>query len=240
MGDRCCNRLKMLVLLMVFFNFPLSFAAMKDACDLKYLGDISELKDSTIRVPDKVVSMSAQIKVEMPFCTTSVIGGTPSIFFLIDHSTSMGGPQGKDRLGRRFTVAQALIDTLRKIFPKAEVGIGAFKIYLYFDPVDNPRFVKAPGNDTGAYLPFFRFDSSYAPDGKLGYQITREMLDTVMVNGTANLKYTPSNLAVNGSGTNINCGIDAVKHAFQSAKYSKDRRFVILQIQVQRTGASIP
>jgi len=220
----------------------LSQAAMKEACDLHYMGDISELKDSTIRVPDKVVSISGKMRVDMPFCTTSIIGSTPSIFFLIDHSGSMSQvPSGKDMLGRRFTVAQALIDTLQKIFPKAEVGIGVFRVYLYFDPIDNPRFVKpAPGNDTGAYLPFFRFDSSYAPDGKLGYEITRGILDTVMVNGSADLKYTPTNLALNPGNTNINCGFDAVKHAFQSARYAKNRRFVIFFSDGEANTAKTP
>jgi len=209
-------------------------AEMKEAGYLFYRGDPVELKDSTIRVPEKVMAMSEKVHVDLPPAHPRY---TPSIFLLIQHSGSI---ETKDRAGKRFTFVQALIDNVKKLFPQTEMGIGIFRTYLYFDPLDNPRFVKAPGNDTGAYLPFFLLDSSYAPEGKTGYQIVYEMLDTVMINGTANLKYTPSNSALNPANTNINCGFDAVKHIFKSAKYSKNHQLVFFLSDGEATIANGP
>ena len=186
----------------------------------------------------------------------------PSIFFLIDHSGSMCYEYGSaqpdypiDQWGKRFTVVYDLIDTLKMVFPSTEVGLAVFREHLYFDPSDNPRFVQCPEYDVGAYMPFFKLDSSYAPDGKMGWQILQELLeiDTVLARDDplrppecpdnyqyVNLKYRPSNYEHNGLSRNINAAFDAAKYAFQSSPYPKNCQFIILLSGGEATVANGP
>ena len=158
-----------------------------------------------------------------------------SILFLIDHSGSMsigsGGNGGMDQWGERFKVPYALVDSISNIFDSAEVAVVVFRRYLYYDPVDNSRFAQCPQQDTGAYLPFFRLDSSYAPDGKFGHEIVKEFLDydtvTSGLNTYVDLKYMPTNLAQNLASTNITAGFHAAKYAFKSARFPKNCQFII-------------
>ncbi len=157
-----------------------------------------------------------------------------SLLFLIDHSGSMSGQgsnNAQDRWGERFKVPHALIDSIHKLFDSSEVSVVVFQKYLYFDPVDDEKFVQAPGVDTGAFLPLFQLNKSYPPEGKMGYEIIKEYLDYDTVTGGMNdyvdLKYVPSNLSMNGGNTNITAGFEAAKHAFTSARYPKNRQFII-------------
>ncbi len=158
-----------------------------------------------------------------------------SILFLIDHSGSMSGSStnnpGLDRWGERFKVPHALIDSIYGIFDSAEVAVVIFRKFLYYDPADDSKFKQCPEQDTGAYLPLFKLDSSYAPDGKMGYQIVKEYLDYDTVSSMnydyVDLKYRPSNLSINGGNTNITAGFHAAKDAFRTARYPKERQFII-------------
>ncbi|MCI0472875.1 MAG: hypothetical protein L0Y76_04750, partial [Ignavibacteria bacterium] len=229
--DSISRQMLVIIFIIVFASFG-GYAAEIGA--LHYSGEIGELKDSTVVVPEKTVALSNKIRAPYLHYVLNSLNATPSLFFIIDHSGSMFQQSYQsDQRGNRFTFTQTLIDTLQKCFPKAEIGIAVFREYLYFNHIDNTRFIQCPGNDTGAYLPFFRFDSTYAPDGKTGYQIVRELLDTeIKTDSTgyqyADLKYRPSNASINGTGANLNAGFDAAKHAFLTAKYPKNFQRIIL------------
>ncbi len=147
---------------------------------LYYSGYITDLKDSTVVVPEECISLSGTFQVESFLEYLLIPTRAPSIFIIIDHSQRMydnitGNPGTPyDKWGERFRLAYNLIDTLVTYFDSAEVGLAVFRKYLYFDQADNSRFVQCPGHDTGAYLPLLKLDSSYAPDGKFGYQILKE------------------------------------------------------------------
>ncbi len=214
----------------IFFFGTSVYAELEEACEVFYHGDANHLKDSTVEVPEQSVALSSKVVVVPPDDEVIKIGSAPSIFFVIDHSGSMTNNPGNDRMGQRFSVTNAIIDTLFSLFDSAEVGVCVFRQHMYFDPADDPRFAQAPGYDTGAYIPLLKLDSSYAPSGEWGYQILHNYLETDTV-GTGSgayvdLKYTPSNLSMTGH-TNINAGFAAAKHAMKSAKYTKNRQFVI-------------
>ncbi len=164
---------------------------------------------------------------------THQILSAPSVLFLIDNSGSMTGSDvtpAEDRWGERFKLASDLIDSLYMIFDSVEVGVSVFKKYLYYDPSDDSRFAQCPEQDTGAYLPLIKLDSSYAPDGKMGFEIVWEYLryDTVGANYKyVDLRYIPSNVNINGASSNITAGFQAAKNAFKTARYPKHRQFII-------------
>ncbi len=165
------------VIISLFCVTSMSFAVLEDACEIFYHGDPSDLNDSNVVVPGESVALSSQIKVVPPDNEVVKMGSAPSIMFVIDHSGSMFNNNPKDKWGKRFEVANAIIDTLFSLFDSAEVGVSVFRQHMYYDPVDDSRFVQAPGYDTGAYIPLLKLDSSYAPSGEWGYQILHHYLE---------------------------------------------------------------
>ena len=242
--------LVVLVSVCAFLSADVKVLEMREVCDLHYNGDPFELNDSTIAVPEEVVAVSAEVKVDMPTDTSIYIGGTPSILFIIDHSGSMcydyggGDPDNpQDQWGQRFAVTYDLIDTLRRRYPASEVGVVVFREHMFFDPVDDPLFVQHPQYPIGAYIPFFKLDSTYA-GGRTGAQILQGFMETDTILGDndphglplgytspgykyLSLKYWPTNYNDNAVSTNINVGFDAAKIVFQDALYPPDRQFII-------------
>jgi len=109
-------------------------------CELSLRSCPETYDGKTLQVPLEVVSLSANIRA----CATAEVNGVttgdpPAIMFIIDHSTSMvsqtsecsGG--GCDPNGNRFRVTRALIDSIYKTFPNAEVGITIFSNGLVLD-----------------------------------------------------------------------------------------------------------
>ncbi|MBN1980726.1 MAG: VWA domain-containing protein [Chitinivibrionales bacterium] len=164
-----------------------------------------------------------------------------SLFILIDNSGSMknGGSEGavgQDPWGLRFEFYRKFLDALYQQFPKAEVGVAVFGSHLYFDPADNPLFKRmAPPHDTGGYLPLLTLDSVYAPIGKTGYTVIKELLETDTVINVAgartqpyvDLKYTPGNKTLCADSSNIDQGFAAAKEAFIDAYYQRRKHIVI-------------
>ena len=216
------------------FPIILSFLSLlysEEIGNIYYSGDIGELKDSTITVSEKAVALSSKVRAFPPFFIPEPLG-TPSLLFIIDHSSSMSGSAGNDHWGKRFTFSLELIDSIKTRYPSLEVSIAVFREHLYFDPTDDSRFVQCPGYDTGAYLPFLKLDSSYAPIGETGYQIVKKYLESDTVTDSlghtyVDLHYKPSNIANNSGSANINVGFAAARHAFKSALFRPDRQYII-------------
>lgn len=218
---------------------------------LTYTGIPEDINDSTIQIPSQAVYMSEKVLVGQP---TEIIEGTidtstpPSIFFVIDHSGSMfyksftqenTTQSARDRWGARFRVTRDLIDSIKAVFPDAEVGFSVFGTNLYFDPTQDDLFEKVTGNNednySGAYIPLLKLNQEYeySEGTASGYDILKHYLDTD-TNETSNsdqtfldLKYKPNNTALDDASTNITAGFDAVKDAFKSATYPKNKQYVI-------------
>jgi hypothetical protein len=193
-----------------------------------YRNSPDSIAGDTVPVNDTMVAMAGKIRV-MP-CTTrnNTIFHSPSIFFIIDNSYSMGGPGGSDSAGNRFSLASKIIDTMMSMYPMypmAEVGLAVFSGGLYYNPASKPgvfQTVTTPAmglDDTGAFLPLLTLKATYGT--QTGYEILKEVL--AVNNGT--LTY-PSILA-SQQGCNICCGFDAVLQAFPAAISVKRHQFII-------------
>jgi hypothetical protein len=202
---------------------PLSARQVGKFC---YKGDIENLKgDTTIVVSDTMVAVAEKVRA-FGDIKADTIKTIPSIFFIIDNSSSMAGTNGNDVNGNRFTVTSAFIDTLRMLYPMAEVGLAVFSGGLYYNPVSKAGILtkltaSTMGlDDTGAFVPLLSLSQTYGT--QTGYEVLRELLAT---DSTGYLTY-PSILA-SQNGTNINSGFDAALQAFSAAKYPLASRFII-------------
>jgi hypothetical protein len=105
-------------------------------CEISFTGCPEDYDGRELVVPLNVVALSSQIRACGITDTITGQGGggtPPAVVFVIDHSGSMAGTNGHDRLGHRFRVTRALIDSIYAVYPSAEVGIIAFDIGLSFD-----------------------------------------------------------------------------------------------------------
>ena len=126
---------KGLLLCLILFGF--NHAEMKEACEVVYKGDLNDLNDSTVVVPEVSVAFSGIIKIVTTI--DSITGGSPpSIFFIIDQSGSM---HSMDETCQRYAVASWMVDTLMTIYPNAEVGAAMFSDVLELNPDDDSIFV---------------------------------------------------------------------------------------------------
>ena len=144
----------------------------------------------------------------------------PSIMFVIDYSGSMVGPTGNDPENARIRVPAALIDTLFRKNPAAEVGLSLWAGELKFDHDDDPYNEICPGEE-GGYCPLYQLNKVYTATDTTGYDILNWYLD---VTGDL-LTYFTSGYQI--TGTNITTGIKASKHAFSNAQYEKKYHFNI-------------
>ena len=219
---------KKYIILPIILTF-LSLLYSEEIGNLFYNGDIGELKDSTIIVSKKAVALSSKVKVLPPLSTVNDTIKVPSsIFFIIDHSGSMYQNPGNDVDGLRFTTSLEFIDSIKARFPRAEVGIAVFRQHLYFDPADSSYFEELIAYPQGAYMPFFKFDSSYVNNGgNSGLVVIQNILKTRNTGTYVDMEYIPTNVATNSPSTNINVGFAAARHAFQNALYANNRQFII-------------
>ena len=232
------------LLAVAFFCFIVQSPA-DEICQLRLQKCPEDFHNTRIIVPKKVNAMASNFFVCMPHnFIESVEGkGSPSIIFVIDHSTSMSGLSASvstptDVNGSRFTVTQALIDTIQKKNPKAEVGLIVFQNLLYIDTKNQPYAVPLPstypypsGVTTQGYIPLMQLDSTLS-NGLKAVDMLKNFLKTQQVQRpdnkglTTDLAYKPVFTKIN-LGTNINTAFDAAKYAMIKARNPKENRFII-------------
>lgn len=223
-------------------------------CEAWYTVHDSTLDGATIVLPDSVVALARDLVI----CSTSVVessmvtGDAPSIFFIIDHSSSMTDTTGswpdvkppQDVMGSRFNVTRDLLDTIARYFPSAEIGIAVFYDSLYFDQNNDPYgiFKQLSPAGNGSYIPLTRLDASLG-GGMTGLDALKGIMQTETDNNGKNdfvdLVYTPT--FYNGSdrrNTNINVAFAAAKEAFASATYPAKDQYVIFLSDGDGTFAS--
>jgi hypothetical protein len=237
LSDKKSRRLLKLLSIVSMFMVYSGFA--KEVCQVKYKGDITELKDKNMNVDERSVAMSSEVKVKRPIGTTVTKIAPASIFFIIDNSTSM---HSTDKQGSRFRVTRDLVDTIKVKFDSlAEVGLSTFTKYLYFRPQNDGIFTKCPGWDSGSYIPLLNLNQIYPVSGnRSGYTILKFYLDTIVRSGGGggggyvDLKYQPTPQwgggggGGGGQGTNISTAFDAAKEAFKVSKITDKRRHFII------------
>jgi hypothetical protein len=214
------------ILCSVLLLFSASSIFARQVGKFSYRGEIKTLdNDTTIAVSDTMVAMAERVR-SFGDVKADTVKSPPSIFFILDNSTSMSGATGNDIPGNRFTVTSALIDSLVKYFPMAEVGLAVFSMGLYFDPTSKPgifQTVTSPTrmglDSTGAFVPLLTLNQTYGT--QTGIALLKEVL--AVNNGTLTF---PTILTSQG-GTNINAGFDAAVQAFATAKFLKENQYII-------------
>lgn len=232
-----CKLLLMLLILVV----PSLLMADK-ICKFSLQNCPENFNGKTIYVPENVTSIAPDFKVCMPLATVTNESSTPpSIMFVIDHSNSMMGADGVDRDGSRFLVTQALLDTLNKQLPQAEVGLVVFFDRLFFDANDDSMFQKMPDNydvpqgiKNQAYVPLLQLNKKQK-NGMTGIDYLKYILKTKKVVASTSKKdtvwstdlvYQPSGFQ-HGGGTHINVAFDAAMDAMKRASYAKENQYII-------------
>ena len=231
----------------------IAFLHASEVCKISYRYYPENLKDTTIVVPEDVVALSEYVYVPSRIVYLPHPIPKISLFIIIDHSCSMYIDPQKDKWGMRFKTTQDIIDSLRIKFPQSEMGISVFTEYLYFRPENDPYglIAQCTGVDSGGYIPLIKLDSSYTPDGKMGWQILHEWMETDTVTETiagqtvefVDLKYRPDPIWddwQNGSNSNINVAFEAAKHAMEASKYPKSNQLIIFFTDGQRIPHSLP
>ncbi len=232
-------------LLFLVFGF-MTIAFTEEACKFSYLGFPEDLHDSSVVVPEDVVAMSEFVPVGTPtqIIEQFVNGSIPSIFFIIDNSSSMNTQYNdmflaSDLLGARFTVTDALIDTLFKKCPKAQIGVAVFGSTLFFDPNDDDLFEQCPLENRGAYIPLLTLEQTYQSTelgSKSGYEILKYYLETdTVTTGMIQFPYLdlvhqPSDPMLGtfqNASTNITAGFRAAKDAMLDSPHPKKDHYVI-------------
>ena len=205
-----------------------------DRCSMKFSACPETFNNQTIVVPDKVVGIAPTVLAcrDTAYIESSSTARA-SFFFIIDNSGSMSGDGGSDPTGARFNVTQALLDTIYKKQPNAQVGLAVFQEYLYLDTSTSSRFwfsryfkTMSRVYDTlprQAYMPLLTLNQVY--DGRRGIDILDSALATTGSGSNQALKYSP-NFSTQGR-TNINIGFLAAREAFANALTGKNNQYIV-------------
>jgi len=209
--------------------------AQQQRCVMTFSACPETFKNDTIVVPDKVVGIAPTVLAckDTAYIESTSTAAANSFFFIIDNSGSMSGNNGSDPTGARFTVTQALLDTIYKKQPNAQVGVSVFREVLYFDTSTTSRFwysryfkTMSTVYDTlpqQAYMPLLTLNQMY--NGVRGIDILDSLLATTGSGGNANLRYSP-NFSTAGN-TNINIGFLAAREAFAATTTAKNHQYII-------------
>jgi hypothetical protein len=239
------DKLVFAVTLLLFLNTTV-FSA-DQSCTFRLTSCPESFNGTNIIVPTKVNAFAPGFYVCSPekvYVDTNANTAPPSIMFVIDNSNSMNGKRNatepRDLDGARFEVTSAIIDTIYKMHPKAEVGLTVFTEFLFFDtkdehviPLPYASFPFDQPKNQG-YLPLHKLDSAVS-GGKRWVDIVKEYLktkDTVIRNTNFVQPCTTAILTHNPSFdyygyTNINIAFEAAKFAMAKTTNAKEKQFVI-------------
>lgn len=214
------QRWVVLLPLTLMFCIVLNLSADK-VCSFRFTNVPEEIPATGLSVPDDAVAMAKFIKTKDSSDINGLLGVT-SLMFVIDNSGSNGQ---SDTKGSRWSVPNALIDTLYKINPNVEIGAAVFGSDLYFDPRDESLFKKCSMGSYG-YLPMLKLNETYT-SSELGTKTGYEILKFYMKHAGYHLEYALKKEALKlHTGTNITVGFRAAKDAMKDALYPKENQFV--------------
>jgi hypothetical protein len=204
-------------------------------CAISFSACPETFDKDTIVVPQNVIAILPQVLAchDTAVIESTSTGAACSFFFIIDNSKSMQGSTGSDPTGARFTVTQALLDTIYKKQPNAQVGVSVFQELSYLDTSTTSRFwysryFKALSTvyDTQpnqGYMPLLTLNQLY--NGVRGIDIIDSLLVTTGNGSNINLRYSPNYTTVGN--TNINIGFLAAREAFASTTTAKTNQFIV-------------
>jgi hypothetical protein len=212
-------------------------------CEIELTGCPADYDGANLVVPLNVIALSSSVRACGFTDTSSSLGGAPAVMFVIDHSSSMTSqvapPNGSNDVnGNRFRVTRALIDSIYKAYPAAEVGVVVFSGGLVFDANRDANLKRFegqinpstlfPGADQ-SYMPLLTLNQPAKTGGSnpfsnaadpTGYQVLRSMF-TVTGNTGALAGRTEM------SGTDISIAFEAALDAFKSTAKAKEKQYII-------------
>ncbi len=189
----------------------------------------------TVKVANNVVMLSEIFEHCSPVIVDEGSDSTKdtiSMFFVIDHSSSMSY---FDTNAVRYKVVQQLIDSIYHYSPASEIGMAVFSNKLLHNYKDDPFYERLydslDWNDS--YIPLTRLYTQIN-----GVNATEKLKSAIDLSDTerdfgGNLKLINANYDNSGRGrgyvgkTDITLGFEAAKKAFQTATYSKKRQFIV-------------
>jgi hypothetical protein len=115
------------IICLLFLGLAGPWPRAQQACEFYLNSCPRDFDGDTIRVPSSIIAMGPRVHGCAGDSTGGDSAGAPSIMFVIDNSGSMKGTTGNDPTGSRFTVTRALLDTIAKRQPQAEVCIIVFR-----------------------------------------------------------------------------------------------------------------
>jgi hypothetical protein len=177
---------------------------------------------------------------QVPVCAenvqiqTGANSAVPSIVFVIDNSGSMNQSDPDES---RFSVVKAMLDSIYRVSPSAEVGLVIFTRRLSFDHRENPFFKTAFPGDTmqhDSFVPLTSLNKDLGA-GRLAVDSLKALLSFT---GSGDLTYAtklpdPRPNTRNGdpldvrNGTDISLGFEGAKVALRDAKAAKKDQYVI-------------
>jgi hypothetical protein len=221
-------------LILVVMMVSASLAAEIERCVMTFSNCPQDFNNDTILVPEKVVAIAPSV---LGCKDTAYIDSskkdTNSFFFIIDNSGSMKGDTAHDPEGARFTVPRALLDTIYKKQPNAQVGVAVFQGSLSFDPTTTATFPYSSyfqrmsqtydNLPDQAYLQLITLNQLY--NGVEGIKIVDSVLSTTGTGKGTELRYRPRFTIA--SSTNINIAFLAAREAFATATAPAKNQYII-------------
>jgi hypothetical protein len=226
-----CKTIKISIILALMAS---SASLAVERCVMTFSNCPQDFNNDTILVPEKVVAIAPSVLgCKDTAYIDSSIKDTNSFFFIIDNSGSMTGSNGNDPTAARFTVPRALLDTIYKKQPNAQVGIAVFQGSLMFDPTTTATFPYSSyfrrmsqtydSLPDQAYLQLITLNQLY--NGVEGIKIVDSVLSTRGTGSNVNLRYQP-NFTV-APNTNINIAFLAAREAFATATAPAKNQYII-------------
>lgn len=171
----------------------LSFSA--EVCKISYHDYPASLKGKVLEAPANAVSLSEAVSIKKGDDSSVVIMNTPALMFVLDNSGSMYVPHRNsgdsepyklalDPEGNRFSVTEAMIDSLYVQDPNAEVGLTVFGSKLHFDKTEVVTKYINPDDPfnfaNAAFVTFLQLNKEYTEDNRTrtGYEILKYYLET--------------------------------------------------------------
>lgn len=181
-------------LFLLILLFPLLLLS-EEVCKISYKDFPENLKDMTIEAPANAVSLSEAVRIKKADDSSVVIMNTPAILFVLDNSGSMYIPHRSnsdtvqynlalDPEGNRFSVTEAMIDSLYVQDPNAEVGLIVYGSELHFEKTDVVTKYIDPDDPfnfaNGAFVTFLQLNKEYTEKSttRTGYEFLKYYLET--------------------------------------------------------------
>ncbi|MCL2218811.1 MAG: hypothetical protein FWC23_02710 [Chitinispirillia bacterium] len=199
-------------------------------CEIALAGCPQDYDGSQLVVPLDVIAMSSVIRgcVRVDSSTGGNVE-TPAIMFIIDHSRSMRlnnnsvSASDNDPNGNRFRVTRALVDTIAKVVPDAQVGVAIFASGLVHQTSwDRNLIAFEPSPSDGAYLPLRPLNATAQTGGYASgsnatwYDVIMGMFNVpANVNNRSTLRNGSGNTVNEQSNTNISIAFEAAIMEFQ-------------------------